>query len=363
MKTYKPCLGIFFIVALMLVSLTGCSGEKDGSSFSYSDGIDENGFWKDITALDYVELYDYSNFTIPSETHTISDEDVQNEIDSLLADYSTSESITDRKVEDGDTVNIDYVGSVDGVEFDGGSTGGEGTEVIIGETSYIDDFIEQLIGHEPGETFDINVTFPEDYGQDELNGKDAVFVTTINHIVKTVNPELTDAFVVENLSAEHGWNTISEMRDGISVDLQKTAIQNYIQEYLSSDVTVKSVPDSLIEYQVNAMKKYYQDSAESSGMELDEFLSSYAGVSTLDELVTSSSDENTKSAEYSLVIQAIAEDVKITVTEEDVANYFKDENGTDDYSEYEENYGMPYLKQAVISSKVMNYLLDHTVLE
>jgi trigger factor len=349
---------------MLLTSLTGCSGKKDDSSvFSNSDGIDENGYWKGITALDYVELYDYDSFAIPSETHNISDEAVQNEVDTLLANYSTSEEITDRAIIDGDTVNIDYVGSVDGVTFDGGSTDGAGTEVTVGETNYIDDFIEQLIGHSPGETFDINVTFPEDYGQDDLNGKDAVFVTTINYIVKTVNPELTDAFVVENLSEEYGWNTISEMRDGLSTNLQKIAIQNYIQDYLSSDVTVKSAPDSLVEYQVNSMKKYYQDSAESYGMELEEFLSAYVGVSTLDELITSSADDNMKAAQTSLIIQAIAEEQKITVTDDDVATYFKEQLGTDDYSEYEETYGMPYLKQAVLSAKVMDYLFEHTVLE
>ena len=93
--------------------------------------------------------------------------------------YSTDTSLT---VEDGDTVNDDYVGTVDGVEFDGGSTEGMGTDLVIGSGSYIDDFEEQLIGAHPGETVEVNVTFPDDYYSTDMAGKDAVFTVTINGI-------------------------------------------------------------------------------------------------------------------------------------------------------------------------------------
>ena len=93
--------------------------------------------------------------------------------------YSTDTSLT---IEDGDTVNIDYVGSIDGVEFDGGNTQGQGTDLVIGSGSYIDDFEEQLIGAHPGDEVEVTVTFPEDYGNEELNGKEAVFDVTVNGI-------------------------------------------------------------------------------------------------------------------------------------------------------------------------------------
>ena len=93
--------------------------------------------------------------------------------------YSTDSSLT---VEDGDTVNIDYVGSIDGVEFDGGNTQGMGTDLVIGSGSYIDDFEDQLIGAHPGDQVDVYVTFPEDYGVEELNGKEALFQVTVNGI-------------------------------------------------------------------------------------------------------------------------------------------------------------------------------------
>lgn len=93
--------------------------------------------------------------------------------------YQTDTSLT---VEDGDTVNIDYVGTVDGVEFEGGSTDGNGTDLVIGSGDYIDDFEDQLIGSHPGDTVEVQVTFPDDYGNEKLNGKDAVFTVTVNGI-------------------------------------------------------------------------------------------------------------------------------------------------------------------------------------
>ena len=92
---------------------------------------------------------------------------------------SANSSLT---VEDGDTVNIDYVGSIDGVEFDGGNTNGAGTDLTIGSGLYIDDFEEQLIGAHPGDTVEVNVTFPENYSNEKLSGKDAVFEVVINGI-------------------------------------------------------------------------------------------------------------------------------------------------------------------------------------
>lgn len=98
------------------------------------------------------------------------------------SEYSTDSSLT---VEDGDTVNIDYVGSIDGVEFDGGNTNGQGTDLVIGSGSYIDDFEEQLIGAHPGDQVDVYVTFPDDYSNNpDLSGQEALFEVTVNGIYK-----------------------------------------------------------------------------------------------------------------------------------------------------------------------------------
>lgn len=114
-----------------------------------------------------------------TDTETADGEDESDSSQGTDNSLSTDPTLT---IADGDTVNIDYVGSIDGVEFDGGSTQGQGTDLVIGSGSYIDDFEEQLIGAHPGDTVDVNVTFPEDYGKEDLNGKDALFVVTVNGI-------------------------------------------------------------------------------------------------------------------------------------------------------------------------------------
>jgi trigger factor len=125
--------------------------------------------------------YDYDYEEDDDSYDTASDEDADyswlydDEEESYLTDTSLS-------VAEGDTVNIDYTGYIDGVEFDGGSTDGYGTDLEIGSGDYIDGFEDQLVGHYVGETVEVNVTFPEDYGDDDLNGKDAVFEVTINGI-------------------------------------------------------------------------------------------------------------------------------------------------------------------------------------
>lgn len=113
-----------------------------------------------------------------TETDSTESSDTEDTSESQTS-YSTDTSLT---VEDGDTVNIDYIGTVDGVEFDGGNTNGQGTDLVIGSGSYIDDFEEQLIGAHPGNDVQVEVTFPDDYSNADLQGKDAVFAVTINGI-------------------------------------------------------------------------------------------------------------------------------------------------------------------------------------
>ena len=335
----------------------------DASTFSYSDGIDENGLWTGIKALDYVTLCPYTSIAIPSEKYAVSDDDIDSQVDSILSSYSTQKQVTDRAVKDGDTVNIDYVGSINGVPFDSGSTNGEGTDVTIGTTEYVDDFLQQLIGHKPGETFDVTVTFPADYGVDTLKGKDAVFKTTINYITETTDPELTDAFVSENLKTNYGWATIADMRKGISEDLKKSAINSFLEDYITTNSKIKSPPDALIKYQENQMIAYYQDTASSYSMDFENFLSSYLNVSSVDDLLANSLEENTQYANNCLIIQAVAEDAGLSVSDEDVTNYFNEYMGGGDSSQYVAQYGTPYIKQIVLRHKVSDYLSAHAVLQ
>ena len=279
MKNAKKLMALL-LASAMVTGMTGCSSTEETtaaetttaeettaadettaaeSAYDYSAGLDDNGYFEGVKALDYVTLPEYTGIEIDYYTHNISDEELQTTLDSVMANYASAEQITDRAVEDGDTVNIDYVGSIDGVEFDGGSTGGAGTSVTIGVTSYIDDFLEQLIGHKPGETFDVEVTFPEDYGQEDLNGKDAVFVTTINYIEgEMITPELTDEFVVTNFQSYYGWSTAEEMKEAYRASMKDSAEQNFVVNYLVENSTISEVPETVIEYSKESYISYYE---------------------------------------------------------------------------------------------------------
>lgn len=331
--------------------------------FSPSDGIDAHGLWEGVTALALVELCEYQGILVPASVHGVGEEAVQEQIDALLEQFATQAQITDRAVADGDTVNIDYVGSVDGVEFDGGSTGGMGTDVTIGVTSYIDDFLEQLVGHMPGETINVEVTFPQDYGVDELNGKDAVFVTTIHYIMEYADPQLTDEFVAENLSQENGWTTVAQMREEIETSIREDAVLTYIGDYIVEHSKASSVPESMIAYQRLSLLSYYQEYATLYGMTLDEFSAAYLGYETADELAASYDEYNLQTATFQLIVQAIAEDLGLSAGEAEVTDYFARHLGVDDHSEYEAYYGAPYLTLVALEQLVMDNLVANAALE
>lgn len=339
------------------VSSETASDAADG--YDYGAGLTEEGYFEGVTAGDYVKLPDYGAMEIPEDVATVTDEELQEEIDSRLSSLTTSEQLTTRAVEDGDTVNIDYVGSVDGVEFDGGNTGGVGTTVTIGVTSYIDDFLEQLIGHMPGETFDVNVTFPDPYENDEtLSGKDAVFVTTINYIVEEITPELTDEVVAENWKDTDGWSTVEEAKTGISAQLRENAIAEYIWQEIQSGAEVSEIPDSILQYHKDNTVNYYESYAAQYGMELEDFLGTYVGVESMDELLENAAETLEENARNSLIAQAISEEMGLKIADEDILEFFEENVGVSDYSDFESEYGMPYLRLLVRETLVKQKLAE-----
>ena len=348
------------LAGLMLIgTLSGCTAEK---GFNYSEGLDEDGRWTEVNALDYVTLPEYVGIEVPEQTHTVTQEAIDEQVQKYLDAYPVTKQILDRAVEDGDTVNIDYVGSVDGVEFEGGSTQGNGTDVIIGTTNYIDDFLEQLIGHKPGETFDVEVTFPEDYSANpDLSGKDAVFVVTINYIAEETAPELTDEFVQTNLTEQYGWENVEQMLAQLEEDLRWSACAEYIWNAIVEGSQITELPQSMVDYQFNRMLEEYKQMAEGYGMSDDQALT-LAQVSSEEELREKYIDDLESMAKDELILQAVADDADIHVTEEDVASYFKTYLYLDDYSSYEENFGKEYLRRVALNSRVLEYLVDNAVM-
>jgi trigger factor len=336
--------------------------ESPMDDMNYSEGLNEDGFFTDVNALENLELVAYDGISIPSASHIITDEVVESNIASLLTNFTTENQVMDRAIENGDTVNIDYVGSVDGVEFEGGSTGGNGTNVTIGVTAYIDDFLEQLIGHMPGEAFDIEVTFPEDYGVEELNGKDAIFAIAVNHISETVTPELTDEFVATNLSEVYDVTTVEAFNDTVKKELQNNAVKGFIQNYIIENTVVNELPQVVLDYQFSLMENYYIMSAYSYNMTVEEYLN-LNGIENMEALKEASIEQIRESAEYAMIIQAIAEDANIEITEAILTEYFTEFTGNSDYSQFEAMYGLPYLKNTVLQDAVLDYIAELVVLE
>ena len=375
----KTGLTAVMITLVMLVSLaTGCSSEADeggavasqtvkasstgddGSSSSEessgiitsdtayysfcSEGLDSNGFFEGVTASDYVTLPEYIGLTISAVT----EDELQEQLDALCEDYAYYEELNGT-VQDGDTINIDYVGSVDGVEFDGGSTQGQGTTVTIGVTSYIDDFLEQLIGHETGENFDITVTFPDPYtASEELSGKEAVFNVTINYIQgEEVIPEITDEIAQEN-----GFDTVEDL----VADIESWLLGQKALSIIFDEIDCIGIPDEVEEYYRNYMEGYYENYAEVNyGIDLDTFLG-YYGYESFDELYEESYDEIFAWAVRSLAYQAIAELEGLEVTDDDIDTY--------GYTAYELYYGTGYTKQIILQEYVVpDFLVANAVIE
>lgn len=327
-------------------------------NLDYSTGLDSNGFYENVVASQFVEDFEFNTIEVPAEIHTVSEATLQAEIDNLMTGFETLIQVTDRAIVDGDTINLDFVGSVDGVEFEGGSTNGSGTEVTIGVTNFIDDFLQQLIGHTPGEVFDIEVTFPEDYGVDTLNGKEAIFAITLNYISDSITPELTDAFVQENLAPAYEWTTVDEMKAEMMTGISEMAVMNYVQTYVIGKAIVTSVPEEVLTYQKNSMMNYYQSTASSYGMTMTEFLTSNFGIATIEELYESATQDLTDMSNNSLVVQAIAEEANLSVSEEVLRDFFINVNGSGDYTEFEGIYGIEFLKYTVLQQMVMDYLVE-----
>ena len=344
MKRHIKTAALVMALALMLCSCGSKNNNSSNNGFDRSGGLDENGYWKDITASEYVKLPDLS-------TVKVEQDDIDMEIQTFLAYYTDTKQVTDRAVKDGDTINIDFVGKIDGVEFEGGSTNGQGTEVTIGKDTFIDNMLERMVGHMPGETFDMDAKFPESYPNNpDLANKDSVFTVTINYIVEPVETAWTNEFVNSKLSQEYGWTTTEEAERGI-----KTAIAE--DTLFEMSTFLKETPQSLIDYQMNSMIAYYESLAASYGFDLATLVTSM-GYESVDSLKDSYVQSAEKTAKFYLLYQAVAENEGYIVTKDELKAYFKEMSGSEDYSQYENAFGLPYLKAMVMYDKMSSIITD-----
>lgn len=339
------------------------------ADFSFSDAFDENGYLKGVTATDYVNLPDdYADITISADSGQVSDEDIDNYITSnVLSSFATDEQVTDRAAADGDTVNIDYVGRIDGVAFDGGNTNGGGADLKLGSGTYIDNFEEQIVGHTPGETFDVTVTFPEDYGNEDLNGKEAVFETTLNYIKETVTPELTDDWVKENLSETMSLNNIDELKAFVKstmlYDNQASDVYTALHDKVSY---TDELPQIALDYYRDVLLYRIYTYAQKYGTTMDTLLSSGTlGTSydSVDAYLADANDSIKSITQQALLMQAVAEKMGFKCDTKTMNADFGRYYGTTDPSQYVTAYGENYVKMNVLQSDVMQNLIDNVKYE
>lgn len=335
------------------------------ATFNYSDGFDENGYLKGVTASDYVTLpEDYADITIDASLGEVTDEDISSYISSnILSSFSTTNQVTDRAAADGDTVNIDYVGSIDGVEFDGGSTNGQGTNLLLGSGSYIDDFEDQIVGHMPGDTFDVTVTFPDDYGSTDLAGKEAVFNTTLNYISETVTPEPTDEWVAENLSETTGLSDVAALNAFVKNQIAFNNQYNDVYTALHDKVSfAKELPESAKEYFRNVLLYGVYNYAKNYGTNMTTIVSSGmfgTSYSTIDEFIQDMDGSINTQLEQALLLQAIAEKNGLKCNTDTLNAEFVNQYGIKDPSNLTQVYGENYVKCQLLDSLVMQNLIDN----
>ncbi len=263
-----------------------------------------------------VTLGEYKNLTVQVEKQQLTDAMIDARIAQDQEKASRTLDVDDRPVQEGDTVNLDYAGTVDGVAFEGGTA--ENQTLVIGSHSFIPGFEEQMIGMNVGEEKDLNVTFPEEYHQEDLKGKDAVFHVKVNGIQVTEKPALDDDFA----SDVSDFDTFAEYRENIVKELQKqidrnndAIIENALMEKARENAQV-DIPEAMIqdeaEYLLNQMA--YRMSYQ--GFSLDDYMK-YTGQ-TRESMIEMQKPEARIRVKNDLVLEAIRKAENIDPSEEDV---------------------------------------------
>jgi len=261
-----------------------------------------------------VKLGEYKGIEVKKVDAAVEDKDVDEELVSIQKQNARSVEITDRPVADGDTVNLDYAGTVDGVAFDGGTA--EGQTLKIGSGTFIPGFEEQLIGVEIGGEKDVEVTFPEEYHAEDLAGKAAVFHCRINSIRADELPELDDDFAADHSDFE----TLAEMKEDIRKKLAETKAEaaKTEKENEAVDKLIEAseidVVDAIIDTQADDMVEEYAQQLSSQGIPMDMYLK-YTGM-TEEQLRSMMRPQAEKRVRTRLVLEEVAKAEGIEVSEE-----------------------------------------------
>lgn len=305
----KKKLAGILAVAMAMTVLAGC-----GSDNATVDNA--NVALKDMEVDKYVTLGEYKGLEVTVPKTEVSDEDVLSWMQSQYDANVTRETggITDRAAELGDTVNIDYEGKKDGVAFSGGTA--QGSNLTLGSGQFIAGFEDGLVGVMPGETVDLNLTFPENYGSADLAGQDVVFTVTVNFILPT---EMKDD-VVAAMGYE-GVSTVAEFETYARNYLEESAaaqyensIASYVLEAFMNSCTFNEVPQTMVDkYEQNA-RTNITSIASMYGLDADTY-TYYVYQSDFETFVTTYAQD---AVEQDIAFQAVANQENLNITDEEL---------------------------------------------
>ncbi|WP_099974686.1 trigger factor [Lactobacillus terrae] len=280
-----------------------------------------------------VELGDYKGLTVKKQKRNVMKTDVEKRLESMQAQQAEL-VLKDGKAEEGDTVVIDYVGTVDGVEFDGGSA--QNYSLELGSGSFIPGFEDQLVGSKAGDKVEVKVTFPEEYQAEELAGKDAVFSTTVHEVKTKELPELDDDFAKD---VDDSVETLDELKKKIHADIKEekrqTAEENIQEEAISTAVKnakIDGIPDVMVETEVSNQMNQYLANLRRQGIEPDLY---YQMTGTSEEDLRNQFKKDAEErVKTDLIIEAIVAKEGLKATEAEIKDEIK--SLADEYNMEEE---------------------------
>lgn len=350
----KKLLCLFTCMAMLLVA---CTGTRENTS--NKEEVKEEK--EDITQyIDCVTLGEYKGLELVKEKGKVEKADIQAKINEILKQNAIEKKIKEGKVKLGDTINIDYVGKVDGVPFDNGSA--KSQIITLGSSGYIPGFDEGLVGKEVGKEVMINVTFPTDYRETSLQGKAATFDVTINYIQgEEEMPEWTDAFV-RTISE---YDTTKEYEQQIRVELEqqlkKVEEENFNGTILSKLVEIsqfKELPESMVTSRSDALINYYKDFAEQNNIEYADMIKGYFNMDE-EQFNAKVKETSENSVKQTLAAFALADKENLIPEGDKRAEKeleISKENNCETVEKFESAYGEGYALQLVVRNEVLDFI-------
>lgn len=312
-----------------------------------------------VTLYPEVKLGKYTDIKINAPEYDVTDEQIDAELKKAQEKTAAWENIDNRAAQMGDTVVIDFSGSVDGVKFEGGTA--EKHNLELGSRMFIPGFEEQVVGVKIGEEKDITVKFPEDYGMDDLNGKEAVFAIKLHEIKTKVMPEINDEFAADvsdfDTLEEYKSDIKAKLEEQNSVKASRELEDNIIKTIVEN--TEINVPELMIEYQIEDMIREFEYRLQYQGMNIDDY---YKYTNTTRDMLASQYRERAeKNVRTRLVMNAIIKAESIEATEEEInakiAEFAKGAGKTvDEFKKDITEQQINYIVNDVVMDKLFDFL-------